>query len=164
MHRLKESPQQQINRINSEVKHSVVKGRFVRSSLINRPSKTQWIQAECDMLTTHFETNKIYGDPIPLLPESCLMRPVLTCTIKVYGIHWALQNGDEINNHKRQGNQNVDYARCLDQLSFHLLQAIAAVNNLLQLAGDIKNAFVCARPLSKPTHIILDQAIKDYYA
>ena len=131
IHRLKESPQQRIDRINSEVKHSVVKGRFIRSSLINGPSKSQWIQAEQDMLTTHFETNKIYGDPIPPPQDSSPMQPVWTHTIKACGTHRARQNGDETNNHQRQGNQDIDYAQCLNQSSFCLLQAIAAVKNLL---------------------------------
>ena len=39
IHRLKESPQTRIDRINNEVKHSVVKGRFVRTSLINGLSR-----------------------------------------------------------------------------------------------------------------------------
>ena len=163
IHRLKESPQQRIDRINSEVKHSVVKGRFVRSSLINGLSKSQWIQAERDILTTHFETNKICGDPISPPHDSSPMRPVSTHTIKAYGTHRARQNGDETNNHQRQGNQDVDYARCLDQSSFRLPQAIAVVHNLLQLAGDVKNAFAHACPLSNSAYIIPDQAIKDYY-
>ena len=35
--------------------------------------------------------------------------------------------------------------------------------NLVQIARDVKNIFTHARPLSRPTHIIPDNAIKAYY-
>ena len=64
------------NDINEDAKYSILKGKCIRTALLNGPLGTSLLTAEHTMLDTHFEVNKIYRDPILVPPNADRMFQV----------------------------------------------------------------------------------------